>query len=107
MSTNLGDKIKALRKDKGLSLEALSLEAGMSKSYLWELENRATLKPSAEKLASLALALDMPVSYFIEEDVITPEERHMDHVFFRNYGKLEAPEKEQLHAILKTFLKPK
>lgn len=107
MSTNLGDKVRTLRQDRGMSLDALAREAGMSKSYLWELENRDSPKPSAEKLAALAKALEMSVSYFIEEDVVAPDETHLDQAFFRNYNKLQGSEKEQLHAILKTFLKSK
>lgn len=101
----LGDKIRALRRQKRLTLDELAVEAGMSKSYLWELENRDTVKPSAEKLDKLAKALSMPVSYFLEADVAEPEERHLDEAFFRDYSSLEAPAKEQLRKIIEAFKK--
>ncbi|WP_439669199.1 helix-turn-helix transcriptional regulator [Cupriavidus necator] len=103
MGTKLGDKLKELRKQKGLTLEKLADMAGLSKSYLWELENRESQRPSAEKLTSLADVLGVAVSYFIEEDVRAPEERHKDEAFFRNYQKLEPEAKEQLRRILDTF----
>lgn len=103
MATKLGDKIKALRKKEGMTLDALSLLADMSKSYLWELENRESLRPSAEKLAALAKALSMDVGYFMEDDVPEPEERHHDHAFFRNYQELTPDAKDQMRKILETF----
>jgi transcriptional regulator with XRE-family HTH domain len=105
MATRLGEKLHELRKQKKLTLEALAEQAGLSKSYLWELENRESQKPSAEKLTALADALGVAVSYFIEEDVRAPEERHLDEAFFRNYQKLDIDAKEQLRKILETFKK--
>jgi transcriptional regulator with XRE-family HTH domain len=103
MPTRLGEKIKALRKERGMTLDALSLAADMSKSYLWELENRDSPRPSAEKLAALAIALSMDVSYFLEADVQEPQERHIDNAFFRNYTELDSDAKEQMRKILDTF----
>lgn len=106
MATGLGEKLRTLRKDRQLTLDRLAEMAKLSKSYLWELENRASQRPSAEKLAALADALGVSASFFIEDDVRTPEERHLDEHFFRNYQQLEAPAKEQLRKILETFKKP-
>ena len=50
MTTSLGDKLKRHRQEKGYSLDKLAELTESSKSYLWELENRDTRKPSAEKL---------------------------------------------------------
>ena len=105
MATRLGEKLHELRKQKKLTLEALAEQAGLSKSYLWELENRESQRPSAEKLSALYDAQGVAVSYFIEEDVRAPEERHLDEAFFRNYQKLDADAKEQLRKILETFKK--
>lgn len=104
-STRLGEKIRELRKKQNLTLESLAEKAKLSKSYLWELENRESQRPSAEKLASLADALGVTTSYFIEEDVRAPEERHLDEAFFRSYKTLDPDAKEQLRKILDTFKK--
>lgn len=105
MSTKLGDKIRALRREKGLTLDTLAAAAGMSKSYLWELENRESPRPSAEKLDALAKILGQPVAYFLEEDTSTPAEAHIDAAFFRNYKDLEGSDKEVMRRIMESFKK--
>lgn len=105
MATRLGEKLRDLRKQRGLTLDKLAELAGLSKSYLWELENRESQRPSAEKLTALADSLGVAASYFLEEDVRAPEERHLDEAFFRGYQKLEPDAKEQLRKILDTFKK--
>ncbi|AOU98744.1 transcriptional regulator [Acidihalobacter yilgarnensis] len=105
MASRLGEKLRDLRKQNGLTLEKLADAAGLSKSYLWELENRESQRPSAEKLTALADALGVAASYFIDEDVRSPEERHLDEAFFRGYQKLDPDAKEQLRKILDTFKK--
>jgi len=105
MATRLGEKLHELRKQRGLTLEKLAELAGLSKSYLWELQNRELQRPSAEKLTALADALGVAATYFFEEDVRAPQERHLDEAFFRGYQKLEPEAKEQLRKILGTFKK--
>ena len=105
MATRLGEKLHELRKQRELTLEKLAELAGLSKSYLWELENRESQRPSAEKLTALADALGVAAAYFFEEDVRAPQERHLDEAFFRGYQKLEPEAKEQLRKILGTFKK--
>lgn len=103
MSARLGDKLRALRKERGFTLEKLAEISGLSKSYVWELENRESQRPSAEKLTALADALSVAAAYFLEEDVRVPEERHLDEAFFRGYKNLTPDAKEQLRKILETF----
>lgn len=69
MATRLGEKLRDLRKQRGLTLEKLADMAGLSKSYLWELENRESQRPSAEKLTALADALGVGTSFFLEDDL--------------------------------------
>ncbi len=89
MATRLGEKLRDLRKQRGLTLEKLADMAGLSKSYLWELENRESQRPSAEKLTAPADALGVGTSFFLEDDLREPEERHLDDAFFRGYKNLE------------------
>jgi len=107
VSNKLGKKIRELRKSKGFTLEQLAKKANnMSKSYLWELENRESQSnPSAEKLNSIGEALGVATAYFLEEDAREPEEKHLDEAFFRGYKKLEQNDKEQLRKILDAFKK--
>lgn len=105
MATTLGKKLRDLRKKHGMTLDELAKKSGVSKSYLWELENRESQRPSAEKLTSIADVLGVGLSYFIEDDTRAPEEKHLDEAFFRGYRKLDKPAKEQLRKILDTFKK--
>lgn len=105
MASKLGDKLKAHRLKKGLTLDALAAAAKMSKSYLWELENRESLSPSAEKLQAIAGVLGVDMAFFVDDSVKKPRQEHLDDAFFRDYSKLDASAKEQLHKILDTFKK--
>tara|TARA_R110001583_G_scaffold25160_2_gene91289 strand:- start:2647 stop:2967 length:321 start_codon:yes stop_codon:yes gene_type:complete len=105
MASRLGEKIRELRKKRGLTLDKLAKEANLSKSYLWELENRESQRPSAEKLSFLADALRVSTDYFLNDDAREPEEKHLDEAFFRGYKSLNGPEKEQLRKILEAFKK--
>lgn len=105
MACHLGEKIKKLRKKQELTLDKLASKAGLSKSYLWELENRESLSPSAEKLIAISDALGVSADYFLEDDVRAPEEKHLDEAFFRGYKNLDAKDKEQLRKILEAFKK--
>ena len=40
MTSTFGEKIRALRKEKKLTLDQLAEKAQSSKSYIWELENK-------------------------------------------------------------------
>jgi Predicted transcriptional regulators len=107
MASKLGEKLRACRTSPklNLTLEELARRAGVSKSYLWELENRESQKPSAEKLQAIADVLGMDVSYFLDDTVDNPQESHQDKAFFRSYAKLEADDKEKLRQILEVLKK--
>lgn len=105
MANQLSDKLKKLRKDKGFTLESLAKAADVSKSYLWELENREVKNPSAQRLTSIADQLGVSLEFFLENDSREPKEKHLDDAFFRGYKNLESTEKEQLRKILDTFKK--
>ena len=40
MPQTFGEKIRALRKENGLTLDQLADKTELSKSYIWELENK-------------------------------------------------------------------
>lgn len=56
---SLAARLRKLRKDKDLSLEDVAKKAGISKTYLWELERdtSSARKPSADVLIRIANAL--------------------------------------------------
>lgn len=100
MPTPLGERVREMRKKRGLTLERLAERVGSSKSYMWEIENKDVARPSAEKLALIATALDTTVEYLLVGDGAKEEEDAEDIAFFRKYKKMDAPAKERLRRIL-------
>jgi transcriptional regulator with XRE-family HTH domain len=105
MSTVLGEKIKKLRKGKNLTLEALANRANISKSYLWELENNDSKKPSAEILSQIAHHLEVTTDFLLDRNNRNPTEIENDESFFRNYKNLESSQKAQLRDIMNILKK--
>lgn len=94
-----------MRTAKGLSLDALATQAKLSKSYLWELENRESPKPSAEKLQSIASVLNVDANFLMDDALDELPADHQDKQFFRNYAKLDPNKKQQLRNILDALKK--
>ncbi len=64
----LGDKIKELRKKRGLSLRALACSINISISFLSDIENNRS-KPSLDRLKDIAVGLETTVSYLLNESI--------------------------------------
>lgn len=103
MGTPLGDKIRTERKRLGLTLDQLAEATGSSKSYIWELENRPVVRPSAEKIARIATELGLTPEYLLDDARTTPEISDRDQAFFRKFTSLTPDKKAQLEAILKVL----
>lgn len=100
MPSPLGDKIRALRKEKKLSLERLAELTESSKSYIWELENKDDPKPSAEKIGKLASVLEVTTEFLLTESTTPPGEEVIDEAFFRKYKSMPEGTKKRLRKIL-------
>lgn len=96
----VGDKIRALRKQKKLSLEQLAELTDSSKSYIWELENKDDPKPSADKIGKIAAVLDVTTEFLLTESATTPDEQVLDEAFFRKYKTMSEPDKKKIRKIL-------
>lgn len=101
MPTNIGQKIKELRKAKGYTLDELAALSESSKSYIWELENKAPPRPSAQKLAKIAKALDVTMDYFIDDEVT--EEDATDQMFYRKYRNMDPDVKEKIRKMIELW----
>ncbi|SKA14903.1 helix-turn-helix domain-containing protein [Novilysobacter spongiicola] len=75
MPSVLGEKIRARRTEMGLSLDDLAEATGSSKGYLWEIENRESPNPSADKLIKIAAALGLTVDFLLETNLAPPDEQ--------------------------------
>lgn len=65
-SNQLGEKIRRLRKQMGLTQEELGERANIHYSYVGQVE-RGDKMPSLKTLKKLAAALNTPVQYLLEE----------------------------------------
>lgn len=100
MPSSLGEKLRNQRNIKKLSLEQLAVLTGSSKSYIWELENKDTPNPSAEKIGKIAVALGVTTEFLMSDLMTTPDEDMEDQFFFRKYQKLSEPDKKKIRKIL-------
>lgn len=98
MSTTLGERIRELRKKKGYTLDQLAEQSKSSKSYIWELENKDPPRPSGEKLALIAAALDVTADFLL--GVETEPQTAEDKAFFRKYQKMDTAQKQQIREML-------
>jgi transcriptional regulator with XRE-family HTH domain len=98
--TTLGEKIKKLRQDKGYTLDKLAELADSSKSYIWELENKAPPRPSAEKLSKLAEQLGVTLDYLLDENAEITKEDATDKMFYRKYRDMKPETKEKIRKMV-------
>lgn len=100
----LGEKIRKLRKNAGLTLDELALEIGASKSAVWELENKVKARPSAERINQLARVLKVTPEFLMNENSDElPTESVADTAFFRRYQDLDGATKQKLQEILEVL----
>lgn len=100
MQKKFGDRIKERRVALKMTLDQLAQATSSSKSYIWELENKNPPRPSAEKLAIIAQALEVTVDYLLGSDEQTLEEAE-DKAFYRSYSGLPAETRRQLRDMAK------
>lgn len=60
----LGDKIRELRRRKGLSQVGLAKETGLTKDRIGQLERGEAKKPVLKEIRVLAEFFEVPLSYF-------------------------------------------
>lgn len=70
-NVDLASRLKYLRTTKGMSVRSLAKEAGVTPSFIYQIENKEAA-PSLSTLKRIAKALEVSASFFIEDEV--PEE---------------------------------
>ncbi len=103
MSNTLGDKIRNLRKAKNLTLEQLAEQTDSSKGYIWELENRDTRKPSAEKLLKIAEVLGVTAEFLLDESKSEPTDGVLKSAFFRKFEKMDESDQKRFMKIIEDW----
>jgi len=97
MKKTVGQNVNHYRKDKGLTLEDLAGLVGSTKSNIWTIENKPNIRPSADLLYRIAVALDTTVECLLGENVNHDEH---DQVFIRKYSKLKDASKQLIQRII-------
>jgi transcriptional regulator with XRE-family HTH domain len=72
LDIDVGNRLRGLRTDKGLSLRLLAEMSGLNVNTLSLIENGRT-SPSVSTLQQLARALDVPIAAFFEKDEMPQE----------------------------------
>ncbi|MFL5779240.1 MAG: helix-turn-helix domain-containing protein [Chloroflexota bacterium] len=68
----VGRQVRRYRAERGLTLAALSARTGLNLGYLSQIENDKA-SPSLSCLATLGDALEVPVAWFLMDDVAEPQ----------------------------------
>ena len=92
---NVGERITALRLQKGISVNKLANLAGISQSYLRDLE-LGNKNPTIEYLSYICEALDITLEYFFSDGNDADE---LDH----EIKKLTPQQRKKLAEFLKTL----
>ena len=104
MTTPFGERLRRLRKNKGLTMDKLAQAAGISKSYVWELENRPAQRPSVTVLQSLSGALGVTMLDLLgEPPPVEGGDAPEDLAFFREYLEMSESDKDRYRKMLRLF----
>jgi len=93
---NFGKRLRALRIKKKLSIEVLAEKAHSCKSYIWTLENKPFIRPSAKIVYDISKVLNTTVGALLGEQELDVE----GEVFFRVYKTLNKSDKIKLFKIM-------
>lgn len=85
LEENLGNRLRELRRQHGLSLRALAEKSGLSANTLSLIENGKT-SPSVATLQQIALALNVPITAFFEV-----EAHHEPVIYTRANNRKQSP----------------
>lgn len=77
---SLARRIEDARKQAGLTLDQLANQAGVSKTYVWELENdeKEEKKPSADVLLRIANALKTTIAELMGLPTVQADDRKVE-----------------------------
>ncbi|WP_335871191.1 helix-turn-helix domain-containing protein [Bacillus sp. 2205SS5-2] len=76
----IGEKIREIREERGISINELSLNANVSKSYISSIERGLQKNPSLKILKQIADALRIPIDEFIKTEEVH-EGNYLDKVW--------------------------
>ena len=105
-----GEKIRAVRERKRLTLKAVATAAGVSESLVSQIE-RGRVSPAIDTLLALARVLDIRLEYLFEEydrhgsvQVIRPGERRTIHEDAAVYEEVSRPSEQDGQHSIESYL---
>ncbi|MCM3630022.1 helix-turn-helix domain-containing protein [Paenibacillus glycanilyticus] len=103
ISRNIGENIRAIRKQKGFSQEQLALRAEINGSYMGQVE-RGEKSPTIDVLSKIAHALQCPLEQLVHVDGALPEEiSYADKIAYQLQG-LTVKEQEAVYKFVKQLV---
>ena len=96
----IAENVAYLRKHRGFTLEQLAEKSGCTKSYIWEIENKPTIRPSADLVYRLAAVLNTTMEHLIGEAQHSDCD---DVVVMRRFNKLSSENKIRLLKIMEVL----
>src|SRR5512138_404296 len=87
-SVDVGQRLRSLRDERGISMRALARRSGLSANALSMIE-RGLTSPSVSTLNKLAVALEVPITAFfrqepVREPLVFRKAADRDHIPFTN-----------------------
>ena len=108
-----GNRLRRFRQERKITMEQLAEAVGVSKSYIWALENnpeQRAQRTSATVMNSLAKALEINLLDLMGEappESLGDEAQPEDVMFFRNYMGMTGEDRETYRQMLELFRKTK
>ena len=68
---SIGEKLKSLRKESGLSLKSAGESVGLSKTHVWELENGRTKNPSLKSSKAFSNLYGVSLGFLAGNETVT------------------------------------
>ena len=94
---SFGRAIALLREKRRETLDQVAQATCMTKSYVWELENKPIIRPSATTVYKLAKHFGVTVEYLLGFECW---ERAVDKAFFQRYLEASSEVRRQIRDIL-------
>ena len=94
----VSERLRFFREKKGLTVNKLAIESGVSQSFVRELE-LGKKKPTVDTLAALCLPLGITLKEFFDDGAPSPCADSLDEAIF----KLSPEQRKKLAEFLKTM----
>jgi len=100
---DIGERIKARRKELKMSMQKVADIAGVAKSYICEIEKGSRPNITIRSLINLAGALDVTIEYFIGTRKTSASAQ--DNAFFQKYLSLRTDIKDRVRRVVREMLR--